>query len=90
MNSVPKIRIRTGNSLPVLPDGDFILYWMIASRRVNWNFALDRAVEWTGKLHKPLVVLEALRCGYPWASDRIHRFVLDGMAENACSLHKLH
>ena len=84
MNSVPKIRIRTGNSLPVLPDGDFILYWMIASRRVNWNFALDRAVEWTEKLHKPLVVLEALRCGYPWASDRIHRFALDGMAENAC------
>ena len=84
MNSVPKIRIRTGNSLPVLQDGDFILYWMIASRRATWNFALDRAVEWTEKLQKPLVVLEALRCGYPWASDRIHRFVLDGMAENAC------
>ena len=84
MNSVPKIRIRTGNSLPALQDGDFILYWMIASRRATWNFALDRAVEWTEKLQKPLVVLEALRCGYPWASDRIHRFVLDGMAENAC------
>jgi deoxyribodipyrimidine photo-lyase len=84
LNSVPKIRIRAGNSLPVLPDGDFILYWMIASRRVTWNFALDRAVEWTEKLQKPLVVLEALRCGYPWASDRMHRFVLDGMAENAC------
>ena len=59
---------------------------MIASRRVTWNFALDRAVEWTEKLQKPLVVLEALRCGYPWASDRIHRFALDGMAENACWL----
>ena len=57
---------------------------MIASRRVTWNFALDRAVEWAEKLQKPLVVLEALRCGYPWASDRIHRFVIDGMAENAC------
>ena len=38
------------------------------------------------KLRKPLVVLEALRCDYPWASDRIHQFVLDGMAENACRL----
>ena len=57
---------------------------MTASSRVTWNFALDRAVEWTEKLQKPLVVLEALRCGYPWASDRIHRFALDGMAENAC------
>ena len=48
---------------------------MIASRRVTWNFALDRAVEWAEKLQKPLVILEALRCGYPWASDRMHRFV---------------
>jgi deoxyribodipyrimidine photo-lyase len=41
-------------------------------------------VEWCEKLQKPLVILEALRCGYPWASDRMHRFVMDGMAENAC------
>ncbi|MBZ5642231.1 MAG: deoxyribodipyrimidine photolyase [Acidobacteriia bacterium] len=86
MSSVPAIRIRSGNSLPVRQDGDFVLYWMIASRRVTWNFALDRAVEWAEKLQKPLVILEALRCGYPWASERIHRFVLDGMAENACWL----
>lgn len=57
---------------------------MISSRRTTWNFGLDRAVEWAEKLQKPLVVFEALRCGYPWASDRMHRFVMDGMAENAC------
>lgn len=84
MSSVPAIRIRAGNSLPARQDGDFVLYWMTASSRVTWNFALDRAVEWTEKLQKPLVVLEVLRCGYPWASDRIHGFALDGMAENAC------
>jgi deoxyribodipyrimidine photo-lyase len=27
-------------------------------------------------------VLEALRCDYPWASDRLHQFVLGGMADN--------
>jgi len=86
LSSVPATRVRSANSLPVRHDGDFVLYWMIASRRVTWNFALDRAVEWAEKLQKPLVILEALRCGYPWASDRIHRFVLDGMAENACYL----
>jgi len=86
LTSVPAIRIRSGNSLLVGRDGEFVLYWMIASRRTTWNFALDRAVEWAEKLHKPLVILEALRCGYPWASDRMHRFVLDGMAENACRL----
>ena len=35
------------------------------------------------ELGKRLVILEALRCGYKWASDRIHRFVIDGMADNA-------
>jgi deoxyribodipyrimidine photo-lyase len=69
--------------LPARQDGDFVLYWMIAYRRTSWNFALDRSIEWAEKLGKPLVILEALRAGYKWASDRMHRFVLDGMADNA-------
>jgi deoxyribodipyrimidine photo-lyase len=34
-------------------------------------------------------VFEALRVEYPWASDRIHRFVLGGMVDNAraCASH---
>jgi deoxyribodipyrimidine photo-lyase len=86
MTSVPAIRIRSCNSAPVRPEGAFVLYWMIAFRRISWNFALDRAVEWAEQLRKPLVVLECLRSGYPWASDRLHSFVIDGMAENACRL----
>jgi deoxyribodipyrimidine photo-lyase len=68
---------------PPRPEGEFVLYWMIAQRRLAWSFALDRAIAWAEALGKPLVVLEALRCDYRWASDRIHRFVLEGMAENA-------
>jgi deoxyribodipyrimidine photo-lyase len=64
-------------------DGEFVLYWMTAFRRTRWNFALDRAVEWASELAKPLLVFEPLRIGYRWASDRIHRFVIDGMADNA-------
>lgn len=86
MTSVPEIRIRSCNSAPVRAKGAFVLYWMIAFRRTSWNFALDRAVEWAERLRKPLVVLECLRSGYPWASDRLHSFVIDGMAENACRL----
>jgi deoxyribodipyrimidine photo-lyase len=82
MKSVPAIRIRTSNSAPVRRERDFVLYWMIGARRTSWNFAFDRAIEWSQKLRKPLVVLEALRCDYRWASDRMHRFVLDGMVEN--------
>jgi deoxyribodipyrimidine photo-lyase len=88
LHSVPQIRIQKSNDAPVNPEGDFVLYWMIAFRRVNWNFSLQRAVEWSKELNKPLIVLEALRCGYQWASDRLHQFILDGLADNARSLKK--
>jgi deoxyribodipyrimidine photo-lyase len=86
--SVPDIRVRALNDAPVRSEGDFVLYWMIAYRRTTWNFSLQRAVEWAHDLRKPLVVFEALRCDYRWASDRLHRFVLDGMADNARSFHR--
>jgi deoxyribodipyrimidine photo-lyase len=82
IGAVPGVRIRAANDAPVRGTGALVLYWMIASRRAGWNFGLQRAAEWARELGRPLVVLEALRVGYPWASDRLHRFVLDGMAEN--------
>jgi len=86
--TIPEIRIRRQNARPVRPDGDFVLYWMIAARRTGWNFALQRAAGWAEKLGKPLVILEALRCDYPWASDRLHRFLLEGMNHNRQALAK--
>lgn len=83
MSSVPAIRIKKANQSAISKNGDYVLYWMIASRRLHYNFALDRALEYCATLHKPLVIFEALRVGYQWASDRFHRFVLDGMADNA-------
>jgi deoxyribodipyrimidine photo-lyase len=80
---VPALRIRAVNDAPVRAERDFVLYWMIAARRIGWNFAMDRALEWVRELDRPLVILEALRVDYPWASDRLHRFVLDGMRETA-------
>jgi deoxyribodipyrimidine photo-lyase len=83
VGEVPKLRIRDVNDAPVRENGEYVLYWMIASRRVHFNFALDRALEHCAALKRPLFILEALRIGYPWASDRLHRFVIDGMADNA-------
>jgi deoxyribodipyrimidine photo-lyase len=84
--AVPGIRVRPLNDHAVCESGDFVLYWMIAFRRTHWNFALQRAVEWASELRKPLVVLEALRCDYKWASDRLHAFVIQGMADNQQAL----
>lgn len=81
-NQVPQERVRAMHQLPVDPHGDFVLYWMTAFRRPNWNFSLQRAVDWARQLNKPLVILEALRCDYRWASDRLHQFYIQGMADN--------
>ncbi len=83
MNETPELRIRTLNDGEVNPDGDYALYWMTAHRRTQWNFSLQRAVHWARDLKKPLLVFEALRVGYPWASDRLHAFVIQGMRDNA-------
>ena len=82
IGSTPPARVHTANQAPLRSDGDYVLYWMISARRAFDNFALQHAVHTAQLLGKPLLVLEALRCDYPWASDRFHRFVLDGMNTN--------
>ncbi|MCG8469670.1 MAG: deoxyribodipyrimidine photolyase, partial [Gemmatimonadetes bacterium] len=82
MEPTTGLRVRTRNEAPARSDADYVLYWMIAARRCEWNFGLQRAVEWSRAVGRPLVVLEPLRVGYTWASDRLHRFVLDGMSDN--------
>lgn len=78
----PRARVRSVNQAPVRASGSFVLYWMIAARRARSNFALDRAMAWAIELGLPLVVLESLRVDYPFASDRFHQFVIDGMVDN--------
>lgn len=80
------LRVQACNEAPLRTDGEFVLYWMIAFRRTQWNFSLQRAAWWAAELKKPLVIFEPLRVGYRWASDRLHRFVLDGMADNAARI----
>lgn len=82
MVEVPAVRVRAANSAPVRKERAFVLYWMTAFRRVRLNFALQRAVQWSANLDRPLIIFEPLRSDYPNASDRLHRFVIDGMADN--------
>ena len=83
---VATLRLRAVNHCPLQRDGEFVLYWMIAARRTRSNFALQHAASEAARLGRPLVIIEALRCDYPYASDRLHRFILDGMAANARTL----
>ncbi len=86
MSSVPELRLRSLNRAPVVGDGDYVLYWMTATRRLGWSYSLDRAVEHARSLGKPLLLLEPLNVSYRWASDRHHRAILDGMLEHTRAL----
>ncbi|MCK6502777.1 deoxyribodipyrimidine photolyase [Myxococcota bacterium] len=79
----PVDRLRPLNDAPLRREGAWVLYWMVASRRAGWSFALDHALARARELGRPLLVLEALRLDHPHASARLHRFVLQGMADNA-------
>ena len=80
--AIPSIRHTHANDHFVREDGDYVLYWMTASRRFHFNFALQHAVDRARQFGKPLIVFEPLRLRYRWACDRLHRFVIEGMKDN--------
>ena len=80
--NIPDIRVQACNQAPIREHGDYVLYWMIAARRTRRNFALEQAADQARDLGKPLLIFEPLRSGYRWASDRLHRFVIEGMEVN--------
>lgn len=83
---VSELRLQVAHDRPPAAGAEYVVYWMTAARRVRWNFALQRAVDWARELRRPLVIVEVLACGGRWDSDRLHRFVLQGMADNAREL----
>lgn len=83
--TVSALRITAANRAVERAAGSYVLYWMIGARRAQYNPALERAVATSLRLGKPLLVLEPLRAGYRWASDRHHAFVLEGMRDNAAA-----
>ena len=82
-------RARLLNSSPVRAGGEYVLYWSQMNRRVDANQALDFAVDLANQLHLPVLFYEGLTCTYPYASDRFHRFILEGVPETARRLEVL-
>ncbi|HUE24889.1 MAG TPA: deoxyribodipyrimidine photo-lyase [Bryobacteraceae bacterium] len=74
-------RARQLNSVPVRPGGEYVLYWCQMNRRADVNQALDFAVDLANQLHLPVLFYEGLTYSYPYASDRFHRFILEGVPE---------
>lgn len=69
--------------------GRYVLYWMQMTKRAHHNHALNFAIQKANELRLPLVVYEGLKYYYPWASDRLHTFILEGVEEKRAVFEKL-
>jgi deoxyribodipyrimidine photo-lyase len=79
-------RVRKLNGAPVRPGGQYVLYWAQMNRRPHSNQALEYAVRIANTLNLPVLFYEGLTFAYPYASDRLHTFVLEGVADTAAAL----
>ncbi|MBL20423.1 MAG: deoxyribodipyrimidine photolyase [Euryarchaeota archaeon] len=75
-------RIRVLKELPVDNSGEFVVYWMTATRRYRYNAALERAVELAISIKKPLLVVEGVSIRHRWTSERVVTFMVQGLVEN--------
>lgn len=78
---VDSARVLVVNDVPLPSGRDFVVYWCMVNHRVDENPALDVAIALGNHLKLPVAVYQALRPDYPHASDRLHAFALEGMAE---------
>lgn len=83
-------RVRPLNSDQPRSNARYVLYWAQMNRRVESNHALAYAAEIANNAGIPLLVYEALTCTYNDANDRLHTFVLEGVAPSAAALKDLH
>lgn len=74
-------RTRLLNEKAANNEGKYILYWMQMFKRTTHNHALNFAIREANLRKIPLVVYEGLKYYYPWANDRIHTFILEGVEE---------
>ncbi len=77
------------NDRAVNPRARYVLYWMQMYKRVDNNHALIYAIRRANELKLPLVVYEGLKYYYPWASDRIHTFILEGVEDKRTAFEAL-
>jgi deoxyribodipyrimidine photo-lyase len=77
------------NDRPVNKNARYVLYWMQMFKRTSHNHALVWAIRKANELKLPLVVYEGLKYYYPWASDRFHTFILEGVEEKLREFERL-
>lgn len=84
---IQKERIKLLNKKRVR-SGSYILYWMQASLRTEYNHALEYAILKANELHRPLIVFFGITDHFPEANERHYAFMLEGLCEVKRSLKK--
>ncbi|MDI9433272.1 MAG: deoxyribodipyrimidine photo-lyase [Planctomycetota bacterium] len=61
--------------------GQYVLYWMQASQRAEWNHAMEYAIDRANALKMPVVAAFGLTADFPEANARHYRFMLEGLRQ---------
>src|SRR5512136_1857901 len=61
--------------------GEYILYWMQASQRAEFNHALEFAIGQANERRLPLIVYFGLTAAFPEANERHYYFMLEGLKD---------
>ena len=69
-------RCRRLNQHDVRPDKRYVLCWLQQALRSHDNPVIDAAIRLGNELSLPVLVYHGLREDYPFASARLHRFIL--------------
>ncbi len=69
------------NGLRLVPEAEYVLYWMQSTQRLEENWALRQATLEADRLGKPLVIYQGLNPHYEFASDRTHAMIVGNAVE---------
>ena len=80
-------RLRRSNDRPA-KKGLYVLYWMQAAQRAEYNHALEYSIQRADELKKPVVAVFGITDNYPQANLRHYHFMLEGLRETKDTLKK--
>ncbi|MEM1548824.1 MAG: deoxyribodipyrimidine photo-lyase [Thermoproteota archaeon] len=83
--AIQKERIKQLNTKS-LRNGEYVLYWMQASPRTEYNHALEYAIEKANELNRPLIAFFGITNRFPEANERSYWFMIEGVLEAKKSL----
>ena len=83
------LRTSTRNEVRLQPEGEYVLYWMQSTQRLEENWALRQATLEADRIGKPLIIYQGLNPHYEHANDRTHAMIVGNAVELAARAEEL-